>query len=164
LAPAPSEPRIRPCEPVDVPRVWAIEAASFPEPWSEATLRAELANPLARLLVCVVGEPPALVGFALFWLVADEVHLHQIAVDPGWRRRGLARRLLAALEREGRAAGATLVDLEVRAGNTPARALYAALGFAEVTQRRRYYADGEDAVVLRKALAGDPAPAPSGGA
>jgi [ribosomal protein S18]-alanine N-acetyltransferase len=45
--------------------------------------------------------------------------------------------------------------LEVAAGNAPARALYAAAGFAEVGKRRRYYPDGSDALVLAAALVPD---------
>lgn len=147
---------LRPWDAEDVPRVATIEAASFPEPWSEAMFQDELSNRVARCIVCVGGEPRDVLGFALWWLVADEVHLHQIAVDPAWRRRGIARRLMEELERRGVAEGATLVDLEVRPGNHPARALYRGLGFQEVGVRRAYYTDGEDAVVLRRAIGPEP--------
>jgi ribosomal-protein-alanine N-acetyltransferase len=49
--------------------------------------------------------------------------------------------------------GAAAMFLEVSDRNLPARALYAAAGFAEVGRRRRYYADGSDALVLRRGLA-----------
>jgi ribosomal-protein-alanine N-acetyltransferase len=42
--------------------------------------------------------------------------------------------------------------LEVSEANGAARALYAAAGFEEAGRRRRYYADGSDALVLRRAL------------
>lgn len=156
----PADLLIRPWRAADLPRVCAIEAACFGEPWSEAMFRDELANPVARCLVCVGRPSPAVpsdvLGFALWWRVVDELHLHQIAVDPAWRRRGLARRLMEELERRGAAEGAVLIDLEVRPGNHAARALYRGLGFQEVGLRRRYYADGEDAVVLHRSIG--PAP------
>ena len=40
----------------------------------------------------------------------------------------------------------------MRASNGAARALYAGCGFEEVGERRRYYADGEDAVIMTLAL------------
>lgn len=42
------------------------------------------------------------------------------------------------------------MTLEVRTGNAAARALYAGAGFAEVGRRRRYYTDGEDAVLMTR--------------
>ena len=43
-------------------------------------------------------------------------------------------------------------SLEVRDGNTAARALYATAGFAPVGRRPRYYADGEDAVTYHRSM------------
>jgi ribosomal-protein-alanine N-acetyltransferase len=51
------------------------------------------------------------------------------------------------------AGGAVAMFLEVAEGNAAARALYGAAGFAEAGRRRRYYADGGDALVLRRELA-----------
>jgi ribosomal-protein-alanine N-acetyltransferase len=53
--------------------------------------------------------------------------------------------------------------LEVSERNAAARALYAAAGFAEVGRRRRYYADGADALVLRRDLTGGTGTPPSNG-
>ncbi|MEN0075727.1 MAG: ribosomal-protein-alanine acetyltransferase, partial [Paracraurococcus sp.] len=61
-------------------------------------------------------------------------------------------RLLAAALAGAAAPGAAAMFLEVAAGNAPAQALYAGQGFAEVGRRRRYYADGSDALVLRRDL------------
>jgi len=51
-----------------------------------------------------------------------------------------------------RARGGVEAFLEVRADNLGALALYRALAWEGVGRRRRYYRDGVDAVVLRKAL------------
>jgi ribosomal-protein-alanine N-acetyltransferase len=47
-----------------------------------------------------------------------------------------------------RCAGRTVL-LEVAAGNKSAEELYRAFGFEEISRRRGYYADGEDAVIMR---------------
>jgi [ribosomal protein S18]-alanine N-acetyltransferase len=47
------------------------------------------------------------------------------------------------------ALGARTMFLEVAAANAAARALYAAHGFTEVGLRRRYYGNGDDALMLR---------------
>ena len=91
-------------------------------------------------------------GMVLARAVADEAEILTLAVAPEARRQGIARALLAAAIRAAEARGAAEMFLEVAAGNAPARALYFRCGFAEVGRRRRYYADGEDALVLRAAL------------
>ena len=77
-------------------------------------------------------------------LGAGESELLQVEVAAGYRRRGLARRLLEA-------ALAGTVFLEVREGNAGAIALYSTLGFVTVGRRRGYYAGPvEDALVMEK--------------
>ena len=63
-------------------------------------------------------------------------YVDALAVDPGWRRRGVARRLLVDAEREAARAGLRGVALDTGLANEPARALYAAYGFAERDVRR----------------------------
>ncbi len=72
----------------------------------------------------------------------------QVAVDPTWRRRGIAGRLVDATLAELWARRARWVALEVRASNAPALRLYGRRGFETRGRRRSYYADGEDALVL----------------
>ena len=68
------------------------------------------------------------------------------------RRKGLARRLVAALEARARDAGARVCFLEVRASNAAARALYSGLGYTVSGRRPTYYKDGEEAVLMRRDL------------
>jgi [ribosomal protein S18]-alanine N-acetyltransferase len=69
-----------------------------------------------------------------------------LAVDPAYRRRGIARGLV---ENElARGAGEWL--LEVRESNVAAIALYESIGFKQVGRRREYYPDPvESAIVMR---------------
>jgi len=119
---------------------------------------------LARALLPGAGRPAAdawlarepegpAVGYLDARRVADELHVLALAVVPEARRRGVASALLAAALTEAEAEGAAVCHLEVRAGNAAARAFYARHGFAEVGCRRRYYAEGEDAVLLTRTLA-----------
>ncbi len=120
-----------------------VDAACLPTPWSEAVWRTELSSPLGLHLVAEAG------GVVVAQLgakrILDELHVTTVAVLPEHRRRGLATALIHhALKRSPAARNAVL---EVRSGNSGARAFYARLGFGEAGVRPRYYGD-EDAVVM----------------
>jgi ribosomal protein S18 acetylase RimI-like enzyme len=56
------------------------------------------------------------------------LYLHQLEVDEAYRRRGIARELMAAFMTAGAKSGATKMFLTTAADNTPARTLYESLG------------------------------------
>jgi ribosomal-protein-alanine N-acetyltransferase len=137
----------------DLPRVMEIERAAFSHPWSEELVRRELGHEFSTVLLATGGSAGEVRGFAVAWLVHDELHVLNVAVAPEARRRGVARAILDRVEAQGREQGARVSMLEVRRGNTPAIALYRSLGYREVGVRPRYYAeDGEDALVMDKDL------------
>ena len=137
----------------DLPRVMEIERAAFSHPWSEELVRRELGHEFSTVLLATAGADGGVQGFAVVWLVHDELHVLNVAVAPEARRHGVARAILDQVEAQGREQGARVSMLEVRRGNAPAIALYRALGYREVGVRPRYYAeDGEDALVMDKDL------------
>ena len=99
------------------------------------------------------GEVGTLVGYAGGWVVDGDVQVLKVGTDPAWRRRGIARELLAHVAADARNLGAQTVSLEVRASNEGAQALYKALGLAPVGTRPRYYSDREDALIMQSDLA-----------
>lgn len=143
---------IEPMTVEDLPRVLAIERASFSSPWSEANFRHEIeSNPMAwNLVVRTAGR---VVGFACAYVVADELMINDLAVDATLRREGFGSALLRRLLDGARTRGCRRVTLEVRPSNAPARALYEAFGFEIVGHRRGYYADtGEDGMLMALVL------------
>ncbi len=110
----------------------------------ERSLREELTRPWAHLRAARDADG-VLIGYLLFWHVVDELHLLNVAVDARARRRGIGRALMDDLLAYARAHGIARILLEVRKTNSPAIAMYLALGFTEFNVRERYYADGEDA-------------------
>jgi ribosomal-protein-alanine N-acetyltransferase len=101
---------------------------------------------------------PHLAGFAGMWNVYDEAHITTIGVDPVYRGRGFGEVLLMALFCEAIRRGATWVTLEVRVSNEVAQRLYMKYGMAVQMTRRRYYSDnGEDAYVMWSQSLRDPA-------
>jgi ribosomal-protein-alanine N-acetyltransferase len=138
----------------DLEAIMAIENAMFPgDAWSPSTMASEIAGRHGHYLVAVADDG-AIDGYA--GLLAPEGSGHgdiqTIAVVDRARRRGLGRTLMLALLNEARRRQATEVFLEVRADNPDARALYEALGFAEIAVRPRYYKGGIDAVIMRLAV------------
>jgi ribosomal-protein-alanine N-acetyltransferase len=109
-------------------------------------VKAELARSFSRLWVA--RTEGKLVGFLLAWDVADEVHLLDLVVSPELRRKGIGRSLLNTLLAHAHAQRARKVLLEVRKRNHAARRLYESAQFAEVGERRAYYEDGEDAILM----------------
>ncbi|MED5372555.1 MAG: ribosomal protein S18-alanine N-acetyltransferase [Myxococcota bacterium] len=135
-------PSIGPAHQSDLDAIAEIEAVGMQGGWSRAQLAEELDNPRSHLLVA--RAPAGIQGHAVAWVVADEVHIQTVCVHPQARRQGLGRALVQALLET--ATGPAL--LEVRASNTPAITLYSRLGFQQVGRRPRYYADGEDALLM----------------
>lgn len=144
----PSPFALRPLQLADIDAMLPIEQHSFPTPVKASTYVYELTeNRLAHYQALTAGD--RLIGYAGYWLIADEAHVSIIAVDPGWRGRGLGELLLLNVIAQARAAGAALVTLEVRENNITAQQLYAKCRFEVVGRRRRYYRDtGEDAILM----------------
>ena len=142
---------IRPAGITDINGIWAIEKASFPTPWSRLSFLAELGHSLSHTLVAGPPGPQRrqVWGYLIYWVVADEMHILNLAVHPQYRRRGLARRLLTDAMNHARELGAQVAWLEVRPSNHPALKLYEFFGFKEMGRRPRYYDDTqEDALLL----------------
>lgn len=133
----------------DIPILIDIDAESRGIPWSAGTFQKEIDNPLCRAVVFTSGSE--IVGFALSWIVGDEVQIHHIAIRQAWRRRGVGSKLLADALNNGREQGASVATLDVRAGNLPARRLYEKFGFVEVGRRPGYYREPADDAVLMNA-------------
>jgi [ribosomal protein S18]-alanine N-acetyltransferase len=131
----------------DLEAVMAIEKASFAYPWSPRFFLQELQVQCARSFLAEING--RIVGYVLFWLLADEVDVHNVAVHSEFRRRGIGRLLLDQVVGEARRRGSIRVTLEVRRSNTAAQKLYESIGFVTTGIRKGYYSDdGEDALAM----------------
>ncbi len=152
LSTPPSPFSIRRMRAEDLDEVMDIERVCFPHPWSADLFRRELSHEWSWILVAE-GEDAShrryIVGFIIFWIVHDEIHILNVAAHPGFRRRGVARALLAEAVAIGRTSRTVLATLEVRRSNAAALALYRTFGFRPVGVRPNYYSDdGEDAIIM----------------
>lgn len=137
-----------------------LHRACFPDdPWEAPALARIMALSGGFGWLACEGRNPA--GFILVRDLGSECEVLSLGVTPRWRRRGVARALLATAIAEARRRGLPSLVLEVAVDNDPASALYSSAGFVIVGRRARYYnrPDGRaDALILRLALANDRPP------
>jgi ribosomal protein S18 acetylase RimI-like enzyme len=150
--------RSRRAQPADLDALLALERECFrTDRLTRVDLANALAHPQARLIV--IADRAGVAAYALLRLPAARgtargiARIDSLGVARRARGLGLARRVIRRCERLARAARAGRVRLEVRASNRPARALYAGLGYAELLELPRYYADGGRGLRLEKRLA-----------
>ena len=137
----------RPMTSGDLEQVMAIERTAFAYPWSGRFFQQELEVECARSVVAEFNGQ--IVGYVLFWLLPDEVDIHNIAVHSDFRRKGIGGALLDQVIARAQRRSSIRVTLEVRVSNSAARKLYERTGFVPVGLRRGYYSDnGEDAVAM----------------
>ena len=140
----------------DLVEVVEIEETSGLSRWGWDAYHAELAQ--VRRSVMLVARVPddeninaghTIQGFIASRLVADELHINNVAVRQEYRRQGIARKLLDSVLEEALRLSAKTAFLEVRAGNVPAQALYSRCGFTIAGRRPGYYTQpAEDALVM----------------
>ncbi len=142
--------KIEPMSLKDLDRVMEIETRSYPTPWSRRAFVSEVTdNSYAYYYVARLGD--LIVGYVGMWVILEEAHITNIAVDPDYRRLGIGRLMLETMFDRAREHGATRMTLEVRVSNISAQNLYKKLGFAERGIRKGYYTDiHEDAIIMWK--------------
>jgi ribosomal-protein-alanine N-acetyltransferase len=129
----------------DLPSVIAIERRSFSAPWSLAMFVLELSKPTSICLGAFEGNQ--LRAHLICSRYHTVWHLMNVAVDPRWRRLGIATLLINRLFEE--AGDHDRYTLEVRTSNTEAIEMYERFDFRSAGVRRRYYHDnGEDALIM----------------
>lgn len=135
----------------DLEAVLEIESASFSRPWTRHHFQDELASPFGFPTVAVAPDA-TLAGYLCLKQVLDEAEILDVAVSPAVRGRGVGRLLVEHAFERARGKGASLILLEVRASNVEAIALYERTGFTETGRRKKYYDNGEDAILMERAL------------
>jgi [ribosomal protein S18]-alanine N-acetyltransferase len=135
----------------DLPAILAIEQVSFPTPWTPGMFQRELESAHARCLCARLNlhDKNIVAAYIVFWLIAGEAQLHNLAVDQEYKRRGLALRLMETMKETAAKNEVTAQTLEVRPSNIAAIKLYEKCGFVVKGIRPRYYTDThEDALIM----------------
>ncbi len=120
-----------------------------------------LARGLWRIFTRNLGFPRAvwattLLSYPRYSSISSEAYIERLVVSPDFRRRGMARLLLAAAEDFARDAGKKTVGLHVSGNNLPALLLYENEGYEEVSRQHSYltgyFLNIRDWVYLKKEL------------
>ena len=149
---------LRRLEPRDLSGIEEIERASYPTPWSRSMFASELAKPSSISLGAFADGTGDLVGYLIISRYVDAWHVMNVAVAPGYRRRGIAVTLLERLFELTAGEGRRGYTLEVRISNDVAIRVYEQAGFKARGIRRGYYTDNrEDALIMWR----DPEPRPA---
>ena len=142
---------LRRMERADLDEVAALEAAAFSRPWMRSDFEKSLE--MEERIYCVACAGEKVVAVAGLICSAPEAELMNVSVDSGFRKQGIAEKLLRFLFEEGKGSGITDIVLEVRKNNIPAIGLYEKLGFKREGLIKNCYTDPvEDGLVywLRK--------------
>ena len=142
---------IRPMTEKDVDAVAALEKQCFSVPWMRQDFENCVSSPLYHYLIAE-GKTGKILAYGGIQQMFDEADVENIAVAPGYRKKGIARELLHQLLQDGKENGVKTFFLEVRESNFPAIELYLSLGFKRLSERKKYYPDGETAIVMIKEI------------
>ncbi len=149
-----------PLSAADIDAAVALDGEVLPQDaWSAASLADELGRAdrlwwVAREVApgytgAAASAAGQVIGIAGGLVVDGDMQVLKVAVAPAYRRRGVARTLMSRMADDARNLAASSASLEVRAQNTGAQAFYASVGFETVGPRPHFYADGEDALIMR---------------
>ena len=142
----------------DLPAVYQIEQEVFPSPWPRSAflyIAKSSWGTRGEILVLehiAADSKPKLIGYACLTWEKGLGHLLNLAIEKSFRRKKLGERLLLTainifVEKE-----LSTAVLEVRTSNSIAIRLYERHGFAVHHVEKAYYPDGEDGLVMVKAL------------
>jgi len=131
----------------DLISILNIENSVFSNPWTKDQLIHELTS-VPSASHWVLTKKDSLVGFIMSHVVENEVQIINIAVDLKFQCRGFGKKILSLFLSKFQMD--TFFFLEVKTSNLPAIQLYNHFGFTQIDIRKKYYFDGEDAMVMSK--------------
>ena len=145
-------PQVRRASRVDIEAIVAIEKESFIDPWDYPVFLEALGYFPTTYFVAVVDGIVAGFLVGAFEDTGEAIygHICNLAVSSMYRHRGIARLLVTRAEQQFALELAIGVQLEVRVSNTAAQQFYRRLRYREMIVIDRYYANGEDAILMMK--------------
>ncbi len=149
----PTSLKIRAMREEDVQAVAQLESTCFENPWPEKEIEYELKeNPCSKILVAILDE--TVVGYLDFMITFDSATINRLCVTAAERQKGIAQGLLDKMVEITKKQKETVefITLEVRAANVPAIDLYKKNSWEQITVKKHYYDDGEDAIYMVRSI------------
>src|SRR6476661_5337109 len=138
----------------DMPEVLQTEQQSFEYAWNEEDFLRCLRQRNCIGMVAEQGEK--VVGFMIYELHKNKLHILNFAVHPHWRRMSVGAQMVAKLISKLSSHRRTRITLEVRETNLTAQLFFRKQDFKAIRVLRAFYEDsGEDAFLMQYRLAGD---------
>lgn len=135
----------------DLDRVLDLENMCFKQPWNKENCLYELnENPFSN--GWILKDENQIVGYAFLWETFEMAQLARIGIDKSLRNKGYGFEMMKHLIQRAKEAACEFMTLEVRESNKAALNLYKKCDFVQVNISKGYYPDGENAIVMTKAL------------
>ena len=134
----------------DIPKIVQLETELLQETLGVEMLQAELHNQYAHFFCAKDEEEP--VGYIGCWIIEGTCDMINFVVQKEYQRKGIGSKLFQEVLKQCQKDNATEILLEVRASNEQAINFYTKFGFKQITIRKHYYKNKEDACILRKDL------------
>lgn len=138
---------------LDLPVLVSLDREYFPDTaWPIEQFREEIGIKTRNFLIAEDdGEVIAYAG-AFLPNIGGTGDIMTIAVNPKYRRKGIATYLIHELENWTKSKGGESMMLEVATKNIDAIALYSKLGYVKLNIRKNYYGYGKDAQIMKREL------------
>jgi ribosomal-protein-alanine N-acetyltransferase len=131
----------------DFVEIKPILSAEFDDFWNESTLENELSSNNSYYVVA--KQNFEIVGFAGLKYVLDEADIMNIVTKKSKRNLGIGTLLLKELLQFAKQNNIKTLTLEVNENNLPAIHLYEKLGFKRIAERKKYYQNTYDAIIMQ---------------
>ena len=100
----------------------------------------------------VIINESFLIGFIIYSTIYERAEIVDLYVDEKYRNMGCAKQLIKSVINNCKENNCNNITLEVNKNNIPAISLYKYFGFKDVSIRKSYYDDGNDALLMNKNL------------
>lgn len=140
---------IRPLKEEDISKVVILEEKIFGETLGYEMIHNELSNPLVWFLVLEEKEIIGYIGGYFFDGVGEIINF---LIDDKYQHQGYGTILFNGLIEKAKQEGIKQITLEVKKTNIKGISFYQKNKFKEISIRKHYYKDGEDAIVMMKEI------------
>ena len=140
---------LRRARPDDATAIAEMEEQIFGDPFNQKDIFSYICSDTGMCFTAT--DESGVIGYIVGRKIPPEGEIYRIAVREDKRQRGIGYRLLSYALKTESGQGVETVFLEVRSKNEPARALYKAYGFKEISIRKNYYQNpADDAIIMVK--------------